>query len=76
MPLLATDILYLQSLVLSWIPRADGVFLTDAPQKLLLDGKVARIPVVSGNLDDEGTLFSLSTLNITYVLLLSPSGLR
>ncbi|KAG7088905.1 hypothetical protein E1B28_012850 [Marasmius oreades] len=54
-----------QSLNLAWLPRADGVFLTDNPQRLVQQGKVAKIPIVSGDCDDEGTLFSLSTLNVT-----------
>ncbi|KAH9061817.1 alpha beta-hydrolase [Lactarius deliciosus] len=54
-----------QSLALAWQPRADGVFLTDHPQKLVQQGKVARIPFVAGECDDEGTLFSLSQTNIT-----------
>ncbi|PFH54015.1 hypothetical protein AMATHDRAFT_800 [Amanita thiersii Skay4041] len=71
-----------QSLNLAWLPRVDGVFLKDYPQQLVLQGKVARIPLITGalaffslhhhlltlstgNCDDEGTLFSLSTLNIT-----------
>ncbi|KAJ7366220.1 carotenoid ester lipase precursor [Mycena albidolilacea] len=54
-----------QSLVLAWLPRADGTFLSDNPQRLVQQGKVAKIPFVTGDCDDEGTLFSLSTLNIT-----------
>ncbi|KJA16248.1 hypothetical protein HYPSUDRAFT_219571 [Hypholoma sublateritium FD-334 SS-4] len=54
-----------QSLNLAWPPRADGVFLTDHPQKLVQEGIIANVPFVSGDCDDEGTLFSLSTLNIT-----------
>ncbi|KAH9175630.1 carotenoid ester lipase precursor [Lactarius sanguifluus] len=54
-----------QSLALAWQPRADGVFLTDNPQKLVQQGKVAKIPFVAGECDDEGTLFSLSNANIT-----------
>ncbi|KAF7422790.1 hypothetical protein PC9H_010949 [Pleurotus ostreatus] len=54
-----------QSLALAWIPRADGVFLTDNPQKLVQAGKVANVPFITGDCDDEGTLFSLSTLNVT-----------
>ncbi|KAF5350591.1 hypothetical protein D9756_008678 [Leucocoprinus leucothites] len=54
-----------QALRLAWLPRADGVFLTDHPQRLVQDGKVAKIPYITGNCDDEGTLFSLSTLNLT-----------
>jgi acetylcholinesterase len=47
------------------MPRVDGLFLVDDPQKLVQQGQVARIPVVSGDCDDEGTLFSLTQLNIT-----------
>ncbi|EJF60948.1 carotenoid ester lipase precursor [Dichomitus squalens LYAD-421 SS1] len=54
-----------QSLRLAWLPRADGVFLTDAPQKLVQQGSVANVPFITGDCDDEGTLFSLSNLNIT-----------
>ncbi|KAF9523405.1 carotenoid ester lipase precursor [Crepidotus variabilis] len=62
---LAPGVFAYQSLNLAWVPRVDGVFLTDNPQKLLQQGKVANIPYVTGNNDDEGTLFSLSTTNIT-----------
>ncbi|KDQ26036.1 hypothetical protein PLEOSDRAFT_160636 [Pleurotus ostreatus PC15] len=54
-----------QSLALAWLPRADGVFLTDNPQKLVQAGKVANVPFVTGDCDDEGTLFSLANLNVT-----------
>lgn len=54
-----------QSLNLAWLPRADGVFLTDNPQRLVQQGKIANVPIVTGDCDDEGTLFSLSTLNVT-----------
>jgi len=37
-----------QSLVLAWVPRADGVFLGDIPQRLVQQGKAASIPFVSG----------------------------
>ncbi|KAF4617643.1 hypothetical protein D9613_005858 [Agrocybe pediades] len=54
-----------QSLNLAWLPRTDGVFLTDDPLKLVQQGKVAQIPYITGNCDDEGTLFSLANLNVT-----------
>ncbi|KXN87213.1 Lipase 1 [Leucoagaricus sp. SymC.cos] len=54
-----------QSLRLAWPPRADGTFITDNPQKLIQQGVVANIPFVTGDCDDEGTLFSFSTLNVT-----------
>ena len=54
-----------QSVALVWLPRVDGVFLVDGPQELLQRGEVAHIPFVSGDCDDEGTLFALSQTNIT-----------
>jgi len=57
----------MQSLALAWLPRVDGVFLTADPQDLVIQGSVANIPFVTGDCDDEGTLFSLTTLNITSV---------
>ncbi|KAF9055791.1 carotenoid ester lipase precursor [Panaeolus papilionaceus] len=54
-----------QSLVLAWQPTVDGVFLTDSPSHLVPEGKVAQIPVLSGVSEDEGTLFALSSLNVT-----------
>ncbi|KIY52453.1 alpha/beta-hydrolase [Fistulina hepatica ATCC 64428] len=54
-----------QSSDIAWVPRVDGVFLTAPPQQLVADGVIADIPFINGDNDDEGTLFSLSTLNIT-----------
>ncbi|KAF9255338.1 carotenoid ester lipase precursor [Marasmius fiardii PR-910] len=54
-----------QSLHLTWVPRVDGDFLTDSPLRLALQGKVANIPFVAGDVDDEGTLFALPSLNVT-----------
>ncbi|KAK0185658.1 carotenoid ester lipase precursor [Armillaria mellea] len=50
-----------QSLILAWLPRADGVLFSDNPQRLVEQGKIANVPIVSGDCDDEGTLFSLAT---------------
>jgi len=50
---------------LSWLPRTDGVFLKDTPQQLVAEGSVAKVPIVTGDCDDEGTLFSLTNLNVT-----------
>ena len=64
--------------------HADGLFLTDNPQRLAQEGKIANIPFVIGIVtppvcistphlrdvgacEDEGTLFSLANLNITFV---------
>jgi len=46
-----------QSLHLAWIPRTDGIFLTDDPQKLVHQGKVAKIPYVTGKLRLPCTIF-------------------
>lgn len=54
-----------QSLELAWLPRVDGVFLTEPPFNLVASGSVASIPFVTGDCDDEGTLFSLANLNVT-----------
>ncbi|TDL14964.1 carotenoid ester lipase precursor [Rickenella mellea] len=54
-----------QSMRLAWMPSVDGVFLTGNPQDSVADGNFAMLPLISGDCDDEGTLFSLSTLNIT-----------
>jgi len=47
-----------------WSPRTDGIFLTDNPQRLVQNGKVANIPFISGVNDDEGTNFALPLLNL------------
>ncbi|KAF9523406.1 carotenoid ester lipase precursor [Crepidotus variabilis] len=61
----APGLISYQSLNFPFIPRADGVFFPDNFQKLVQQGSVAKIPYIIGNCDDEGTLFSLTTLNIT-----------
>ena len=47
----------IQSLHAAWFPRTDGVFLTDDPQKLVQQGKVAKIPYVTGKLWPPCTMF-------------------
>ncbi|KAI0298094.1 carotenoid ester lipase precursor [Multifurca ochricompacta] len=54
-----------QGLVLAWLPRVDGVFLTEPPQHAVLRGHVSNVPMITGNCDDEGSLFSISTKNIS-----------
>lgn len=54
------------SLALSWAPRPDGRILTASPHQLASEGKIANVPVIIGDMKDEGTLFSLATqLNVT-----------
>jgi len=45
--------------------KPDWKLIKDHPQKLALEGKVANIPFVSGNNDDEGTLFTFPLTNLT-----------
>ncbi|PFH48027.1 hypothetical protein AMATHDRAFT_76935 [Amanita thiersii Skay4041] len=59
------DIFDWESVVEAWIPRADGVFLKDTPQRLLLAGSLSKVPFVIGDVDDEATLFTFANLNIT-----------
>ncbi|KAI0791004.1 carotenoid ester lipase precursor [Abortiporus biennis] len=54
-----------QSLRLTWLPRADGKFITNNPQILVKQGFVSPVPFVTGDCDDEGTEFAMPSLNIT-----------
>jgi carboxylesterase type B len=47
------------SVALSYLPRPDGVFLTQSPDVLVLNGKYAKVPFIVGDQEDEGTLFAL-----------------
>lgn len=40
--------LNLQGLALTWLPRVDGVFLTEPPQHAVLRGHVADVPMLTG----------------------------
>ncbi|RPD58718.1 carotenoid ester lipase precursor [Lentinus tigrinus ALCF2SS1-7] len=48
-----------------FLPRADGVLISQPPQQLLASGKAAKIPFIIGDVQDEGTLFSLFNMNVT-----------
>jgi carboxylesterase type B len=55
-----------RSLASAWTLRPDGKLLTDSPDKLAAAGKIANVPVLYGDMEHEGTLFSLiNQLNIT-----------
>ena len=43
------DTHFFKSVVLEYLPRVDGVFLTDNPQQLVLRGEVANVPFVAGS---------------------------
>ncbi|KAH8995061.1 carotenoid ester lipase precursor [Lactarius hatsudake] len=57
-----------QGLALAWLPRVDGVFLTEPPQHAVLRGHVANVPMITGMPLPYGSLFSLSSLNVSYVM--------
>ncbi|KAI0457156.1 sterol esterase [Xylaria acuta] len=53
------------SVALSYVPRPDGVVLPDSPDVLAKTGRYAAVPMIIGDQEDEGTLFSLFQSNIT-----------
>ena len=58
-------ILSYSSVALSYVPRPDGTALTDSPDVLVNANKYAAVPMIIGDQEDEGTLFSLFQSNIT-----------
>ncbi|KAI2611266.1 sterol esterase [Hypoxylon fragiforme] len=58
-------ILSYTSMALSYLPRPDGVALRQSPEILARDGKYAAVPMIIGNQEDEGTMFSLFQANVT-----------
>ncbi|KAF7557968.1 hypothetical protein G7Z17_g241 [Cylindrodendrum hubeiense] len=58
-------ILSYNSLALSYLPRPDGRTLTASPDSLVHQGKYAAVPMIIGNQEDEGALFSLFQANLT-----------
>lgn len=57
------NVLGYNSVSLSYLPRYDGDVLPDCPVRLLKQGKYAAVPMIIGDQEDEGTIFSLSQLN-------------
>ncbi|CAJ2511210.1 Uu.00g068350.m01.CDS01 [Anthostomella pinea] len=55
------------SVALSYVPRPDGVVLPDSPDVLAATGQYAAVPMIIGDQEDEGTLFSLFQSNITTI---------
>ncbi|KAL5335517.1 Alpha/Beta hydrolase protein [Aspergillus crustosus] len=52
------------SLAMPWIPRPEAG--GSSPHKLASEGKIANVPIMIGDVKDEGTLFSLiNQLNVT-----------
>ncbi|KAF8955416.1 carotenoid ester lipase precursor [Flammula alnicola] len=54
------------SIQLAYQPSIDGEFLIRDPQISIQQGLYARVPLVTGDCDDEGTVFALSSLNVTF----------
>ncbi|RMZ78185.1 hypothetical protein DV738_g3968, partial [Chaetothyriales sp. CBS 135597] len=56
-----------RSLDLSYLPRPDPSdnFFSQSPERALLSGAFARVPIIVGDQEDEGTLFAIITANIT-----------
>ncbi|KAF9234829.1 Alpha/Beta hydrolase protein [Melanogaster broomeanus] len=54
-----------QSLATSFRPVVDGVMFKRTARESLEAGLYAQIPIIAGNVDDEGTLFSLLNVNVT-----------
>lgn len=58
-------ILSYSSVALSYLPRPDGVVLTQSPDLLVGAGKYAAVPLIIGDQEDEGTIFALFQSNIS-----------
>ncbi|KAJ3506308.1 hypothetical protein NLJ89_g6941 [Agrocybe chaxingu] len=54
-----------ESLELSFQPVIDGYYIARDPLISLQQGKYARLPFITGDTEDEGTIFSFGVLNIT-----------
>jgi carboxylesterase type B len=53
------------SMALSYLPRPDGKVLVDSPEVLVQSGKYAAVPLIIGDQEDEGTLFSFPQTNVS-----------
>ncbi|EPT05194.1 hypothetical protein FOMPIDRAFT_84174 [Fomitopsis schrenkii] len=54
-----------QSTDLVWQPRVDGDLIPYNPSRMIQNGEFAKVPIVAGDCEDEGTIFALSDLNVT-----------
>ncbi|KAJ7441726.1 Alpha/Beta hydrolase protein [Mycena latifolia] len=59
------DIFSYGGLEFFWRPRIDGDVIMDDPLVSVARGLYAKIPIMTGDCDDEGTVFSLPEANIT-----------
>ncbi|OCH92071.1 alpha/beta-hydrolase [Obba rivulosa] len=44
---------------MTWFPSIDGEFLTKSMKRMAADGELPKIPLISGNVQDEGTFGAL-----------------
>ncbi|KAN0075057.1 Alpha/Beta hydrolase fold [Elaphomyces granulatus] len=49
----------------SYLPRPDGKVLVDSPEVLVQSGKYAAVPLIIGDQEDEGTIFSFPQTNVS-----------
>jgi carboxylesterase type B len=54
-----------KTLALPFLPRWDGQVFSDQVYNMVRDGKYAKVPFIIGDQEDEGTIFSLTTYNVT-----------
>lgn len=59
------EIFGILEMFLAYSPRPDGKILTGDPYTLYKQNKVAPVPIITGNMEDDGTVFALMTLNTT-----------
>ncbi|KAF9474072.1 carotenoid ester lipase precursor [Pholiota conissans] len=62
---LSPGFLTFMSINLAWQPSVDGQFIARDPYVSIQKGLYAKVPFVTGDCEDEGTVFSLTSLNIT-----------
>jgi len=53
------------SIAIAYPPRPDGKVLVDSPEVLVQSGKYAAVPLIIGDQEDEGTLFSFPQTNVS-----------
>lgn len=53
------------SVALSYLPRPDGEVLPDSPERLVENGQIFAVPMIIGNIEDEGTIISLYQKNVS-----------
>ncbi|KAJ7819054.1 carotenoid ester lipase precursor [Mycena olivaceomarginata] len=56
----------------NWRPRADGEVIAQDPMVSVSKGLYSKIPIMTGDSDDEGTIFAFGNKNITFLPKSSP----